>query len=1063
LRGKGQKKSRDIRGAIVKMNDFLDPILSTRDDLFDSYLLLRKIRSPKDSIHVLTILYNQDKITASTGLNADSAFALLKNSDLSNVTNVVIGGNAYTLFFRPFNFKDSTLVLAGLIDKSEYEKKVKTLSVPFVVGIIEMILFGLVILPFLKFFFISPKENVRKIDVLAITFAIFLGAGIFMLSAFYFVADYSSRSRIEHVLKSLSQNLEEGIHRDLDDAGRQMNEYTKIYSRLDLQQKKLLGNPAAQDSTLDKLLIPMKFAKVSRVFWIDAKGQTLAKWNPFNFRVGFNNNSGYQFFSRLKQKDDSSTIVDAGISNATGEYQILLARHTSLPVTSVNPADISRPKTVPAYAIVLAMNLRASLRPILPSGYGFCIVDNQKMDVFLHSDYRRNLSENLYQETEENTRLQNCINFKHETSINDVKLYGSEHILYVKPIRDHDLTLVLFYDLDACQQNIFRMIHFGAETMIYLAIIATLCLFVSTVVVSKPPKLRFDIDAIEWIRPVKRNERSLAFTLFFFLALAILCGIFFLVAAIFGVDIRAVFYISLLMPMYALWGFVASRKKEKPLFPIQETVTEHVLGTVSAPKWLKGLLSFPLIEMGVLAKSIVLVIALMNWFIIRLIQKFDHDTIMVISSMVVFQACVLFIMQKLYYRTLIKSPTCKLPHFCTSYVYSLYLSTLAMSFLPAFGFMWYAWRVENIQYARMDQLYIGETKIARDKFIAHDYIRALKPWVRQGLSKGQRSDITDSSNYLFDENLIKQTHKDSSIGHSPDEPYITFLDDLFLVTAGEYNTYSIQPSAADSSWLFALPRKDMLGLYYPSQAFGVRSKAQGILLSFTGLGPFLVSLIWLAILLFLFFLLPRLLALVVNRVFMLDYLSPGFQPEGVKVPPLFLSGKSEPGPDYLQKDGQNVDSDKQEEYILQVMLREKDHYENIWKSIPREDRYSLYDYCTDGYTNYRDAKTLISLINEGLLVHDKEDNDVRLFAISFREFVLQKKGTKEIRDLKETYSVPGLWATIRIPALIIISASAILLVLTQESVSQRITGLITSVGAIVPVLLDMAKKMTGKG
>jgi hypothetical protein len=56
-----------------------------------------------------------------------------------------------------------------------------------------------------------------------------------------------------------------------------------------------------------------------------------------------------------------------------------------------------------------------------------------------------------------------------------------------------------------------------------------------------------------------------------------------------------------------------------------------------------------------------------------------------------------------------------------------------------------------------------------------------------------------------------------------------------------------------------------------------------------------------------------------------------------------------------------------------------------------------------------------------------------------------------------------LWATIRIPALIIIVACAVLLILTQESVSHQITVAITSLGAIVPIILEVTKRITSKG
>jgi Kef-type K+ transport system membrane component KefB len=88
---------------------------------------------------------------------------------------------------------------------------------------------------------------------------------------------------------------------------------------------------------------------------------------------------------------------------------------------------------------------------------------------------------------------------------------------------------------------------------------------------------------------------------------------------------------------------------------------------------------------------------------------------------------------------------------------------------------------------------------------------------------------------------------------------------------------------------------------------------------------------------------------------------------------------------------------------------------------------------------------------------------LRVFRASFREFVCEKKGSDEIGDLKDKYAVPGVWATIRIPALIIISACGILLLTTQESLSHQVTMLLTSVGAILPVLLDITRKVTKAG
>ena len=127
-------------------------------------------------------------------------------------------------------------------------------------------------------------------------------------------------------------------------------------------------------------------------------------------------------------------------------------------------------------------------------------------------------------------------------------------------------------------------------------------------------------------------------------------------------------------------------------------------------------------------------------------------------------------------------------------------------------------------------------------------------------------------------------------------------------------------------------------------------------------------------------------------------------------------------------------------------------------------RYFVYDFADDGYTNYKDSAMVLRLQQLGILKHEGMPKDQWvLFAISFREFVLRKKGSQEIANLKDKYAVPGLWATIRIPALIIIAACAILLLMTQESVSHKVTVAITSMGAIVPIVMEITRKITGKG
>ena len=486
--------------AIVRLADFIQPVLAARDDFFDTYVLLQDNVQDGDHSRQQQILYLDSKLSSSFGLSVDSALALQKNSDLGDISELNIGGEVYTFFFRPFSLAGSKLALGGLIRKGEYDRQVKTLPAGFVVAMILVIFLGLIILPFLKVFLLSPRENVHKWDVLGIVLSTFLGSGVFVLAGVYFLADFSAQSRVEDNLKNLSDELEGDIRRDMQAAGEQLNAYIGEYKNLG--PGGLAGVVAYQDFdsnhkwVVDKLFTPTSYPLVARLIWFDSAGNTTAKWNPFTFLSPPSPMKGYDFFLRLKQKNkgDEAMVFSAGKSNITGEFQLSLSRLDS---QSIFPSAVDTGKSVTrkpnGFAVVMPFYLNSGLHPVLPKGYGFCLV-NKKMNVLMHSDARRNLAEDFYKETGENAGVRNAMDLKKERVIGGVDLYGSPHTLYVRPVIGEGISLVVFYDNDTHAENIFRMIHFGAETLLYLALLFFVCLFLSVASWTQPSKLSCTID-----------------------------------------------------------------------------------------------------------------------------------------------------------------------------------------------------------------------------------------------------------------------------------------------------------------------------------------------------------------------------------------------------------------------------------------------------------------------------------------------------------------------------------------------------------------------------------------
>ena len=91
-----------------------------------------------DSIALMIVLYQQKRISSSPVISLDSVLSLQKNTDLAALSIVTIGGRPYTLFFQPFDFLGSRVVLCGLVDKGKYDRQVKNLPTYFVAAMIRV-------------------------------------------------------------------------------------------------------------------------------------------------------------------------------------------------------------------------------------------------------------------------------------------------------------------------------------------------------------------------------------------------------------------------------------------------------------------------------------------------------------------------------------------------------------------------------------------------------------------------------------------------------------------------------------------------------------------------------------------------------------------------------------------------------------------------------------------------------------------------------------------------------------------------------------------------------------
>jgi hypothetical protein len=150
-----------------------------------------------------------------------------------------------------------------------------------------------------------------------------------------------------------------------------------------------------------------------------------------------------------------------------------------------------------------------------------------------------------------------------------------------------------------------------------------------------------------------------------------------------------------------------------------------------------------------------------------------------------------------------------------------------------------------------------------------------------------------------------------------------------------------------------------------------------------------------------------------------------------------------------------------EENILRNMKILENYYHVLWTKLNERQKFLLFDFAQDGFSNYKSEKDLRQLMNKGLLFFD----DLRLttMTLSFQEYILQMKEDKQISSFIQTAAQEDTWKKLKSPILILLTCVGVFIFFTQDAVYQKITGLLTSLTSLLPLLTNLFNpKESGK-
>lgn len=492
-------------------------------DFFENYVI----------VHNGSIIYKSG-FTDLDSIKRDSIIPGAQGIISSGIRDISLAGNRYKLFILPFRLDNtSTSYLYGLTPLEVYNNDKFHLPDGIIVAVAFLILFLLLALPFFKILLISNMERLNTMDVLSSFLTLTFGCSLFILvllgGYFHNGLDFQSR---ETSLKLLHSDIDSSLISEIDSATRQIESYSNLlmkYAGNDLVSKPNGElEPFSNRSGTNKLKAPLPDPQPSRklpykyVIWFDSAGNELFSFTTDTVLPPKTNYATRRYFQMVKEKNlwslptnpKESFFLDGVYSYTSGQFRSTV----SVPVDTVfEDANGNRVHTM---AAVLTGNFRSVVDPLLPPGFGFCIME-ENGNVLFHSDTRKNLQEDFLSECDRNPHLL-AILHSQQSGCFYSNYQGKNYRMYAAPIGGQiPLYLITFYNqpfFTGTYVQTFEYSSILAFINVLLVILMTAVTFISQYRRNKVKKSLVDI---EWLWPYKNKILVYYFNLLSNLVLAI--------------------------------------------------------------------------------------------------------------------------------------------------------------------------------------------------------------------------------------------------------------------------------------------------------------------------------------------------------------------------------------------------------------------------------------------------------------------------------------------------------------------------------------------------------------
>lgn len=280
------------------IKDIMQPIESLRNNsIFESVILIKK---QKDTC---LVLYRSGEFNIDEEIVTDSLLKKTNGFTFPVIANVTVEGIGYKLFLHPLRIEHKLYFLGGFINNNSYKNNAQNFPISYFLIISILIIIILISFPFLKIFLIGSHENISINDVRAFIAMIFIIPFLFVLICWAFWVNKAENKRTDQALSNLHNQVNTNFYKEINEGIRQLIRYDSLYTgtfgTLESFKSRIKEDSSPKVNFKDIFLYPTEYKNLDVVFWINDKGNEIAKWSFVKKEPIYLNKAARQYFKDI--------------------------------------------------------------------------------------------------------------------------------------------------------------------------------------------------------------------------------------------------------------------------------------------------------------------------------------------------------------------------------------------------------------------------------------------------------------------------------------------------------------------------------------------------------------------------------------------------------------------------------------------------------------------------------------------------------------------------------------------------------------------------------------------